>query len=254
MKFKEFGNSELPTVILLHGGGLSWWSIENVIDGLKAKYHVIAPIIDGHGEDGKTNFISIEDSADKLIKFIDVNYKGRVFAISGLSIGAQIVTEVLSRRRDITNFAVIESALVHPIKGVTALIVPTYKIFYKLIKKKWFSKLQSKNLCVPRDMFERYYKDSLNITKESLINITLSNGNYMLKNTIKNTKAKVLIIVGEKELKIMKKSARTITDTILNSQLYIADKMNHGEFSLVYYEEYIKLVEDFFTRDRSINI
>lgn len=29
MKFKEFGNRELPTIIFLHGGGLSWWSMEN---------------------------------------------------------------------------------------------------------------------------------------------------------------------------------------------------------------------------------
>ena len=230
MKFKEFGNNELPTIITLHGAGLSWWSIENIINTLSHEYHVVAPIIDGHGEDGKTNFISIEDSADKLIKFIDDNYNGKVFALSGLSLGAQIVTEILSKRSNITNFAVIESALVYPIKWMTFLAVPGYKVFYSLIKKKWLSKL----------------KDSLNMTKKSLINISLSVRNYDLKNTIKNTNAKVLIIVGEKELKIMKKSAFKLNNTILNSELYIVRNMNHGELSLVNYEEYITLIKEFF--------
>ncbi|WP_061994585.1 hypothetical protein [Clostridium sp. ATCC 25772] len=89
------------------------------------------------------------------------------------------------------------------------LAVPTYKMFYGLIRKKWFSKLQAKILNVPEEMFERYYKDSLNITKESLVNITLSNGNYILKNTIKNTKAKVLIIVGERVKDYEKISRKT---------------------------------------------
>jgi len=66
MKFKEFGQSDLPTIILLHGGGLSWWSIKNVIDDLQQNYHVVTPIIDGHGDDGDTIFVSIEDSASKL--------------------------------------------------------------------------------------------------------------------------------------------------------------------------------------------
>ncbi|WP_010296625.1 alpha/beta fold hydrolase [Clostridium senegalense] len=245
MKFKEFGNRELPTIIFLHGGGLSWWSMEKIIKIFSSENHVVAPIIDGHGEDGKTNFISIDDSADKLISFIDANCGGRVFALAGLSIGAQIITEILSRRSNITEFAVIESALVYPIKGTRGLAVPTYKMFYGLIRKKWFSKLQAKILNVPEEMFERYYKDSLNITKESLVNITLSNGNYILKNIIKNTKAKVLIIVGEKELKIMKKSAERLHNSILNSHLYIAKKMGHGELSLVNHEEYVSLIRNF---------
>ncbi|MEW9093794.1 MAG: alpha/beta hydrolase [Clostridiaceae bacterium] len=245
MKFKEFGNSKLPTIIFLHGGGLSWWSLEKIIDNLKHDYHIVTPIIDGHGEDCENNFVSIEDSANKLISFIDINFNGRVFAISGLSIGGQILIEVLSKRDSIAKFAVIESALIYPIKGVN-LMIPIYKIFYGLIKKKWFSKLQAKTLFVPSNMFDQYYKESSNMTKESLINITIDNGNYRLKNTIKNTSAKVLIIVGEKELKIMKKSAKTINNTILNSQLYVAPKMGHGELSLYNSEKYVETIKNFF--------
>ena len=80
------------------------------------------------------------------------------------------------------------------------MTVPTYKLFYGLVKRRWFSKLQAKTLCVPTDMFEQYYQDSLKISKQSLINITLSNGSYNLKNSIVNTKSKVLIIVGENEI------------------------------------------------------
>jgi len=248
MKYLEFGDSDKPTIVLLHGGGLSWWSLKEAKEDLQTQYHIVTPIIDGHGDDGETTFTSISDSAGKLISYIDANCHRKVFALGGLSIGAQIVTEIISMRADIAEYAIIESALVYPIKGTTALTVPTFKLFYGLLRKRWFSKVQAKTLFVPSNKFEQYFKDSLNISKQSLINITLSNGNYSYKNSISDFKGKVLIIVGEKELGIMRKSARTLHNLISNSQLYIGQKMRHGEISLVNSREYLALIKSFFVK------
>jgi pimeloyl-ACP methyl ester carboxylesterase len=242
---KETDNRSLPTIILLHGGGLSWWSLEPVIRLLRENYHIVTPIIDGHGEDAYETFISIEDSAQKLIQYIDAQHSGKVFAIGGLSIGAQIVTEVLSSREDIAEYAIIESALVYPIKGTSLMTVPAYKLFYGLIKRRWFSRLQAKTLLVPENMFELYYKESIKMTKQSLINITLSNGNYELKHSISNTKAKVLIMVGGKEISIMRKSAKRLNEVIVGSELNILPGMGHGEISLLHPEMYVELLSNF---------
>ena len=47
-----------------------------------------------------------------------------------------------------------------------ALTVPAYQLVYGLIKRRWFSKLQAKTLCVPDSLFETYYHDSLKMTKK----------------------------------------------------------------------------------------
>jgi len=155
---------------------------------------------------------------------------------------------MLSQKDNIVEYAIIESALVSPIKGTTALTIPTYKLFYHLIKQKWFAKMQAKTLFVPNDMFEQYYEDSLKINKQSLINITLSNGNYELKDSINKVQTKVLIIVGSKELKIMRNSAQKLHSSISNSRLYIADNMGHGEISLVQYKKYLLLLREFLSK------
>ncbi|NTV88811.1 MAG: alpha/beta hydrolase [Clostridiales bacterium] len=252
MLFKEYGDSNLPVMILLHGGGLSDWSLSRVVEGLSEEYRLVTPVIDGHGEDGGNSFISIEDSAEKLEKYVDERCNGHVFAVGGLSIGAQIVVQALSDRPDIADYAFIESALVYPIKSVAALAVPVYKLSFGLIKKRWFAGIQSKVLFVPKDMFERYFEDSCRMSLESFINITLSNGNYSLKDGIHNTKAKVLIIAGEKEIKIMKKSAALLNRQIAGSLAYIAKGMGHGELSLAWPQEYIRLVRDFMAGDMAI--
>lgn len=248
MLFKATSNEQKRTIILLHGGGLSSWSLNSIAEQLQSDFHVITPIIDGHGEAGDEEFISIQDCARKLIEYIDTNCNSQVFAIGGLSIGAQIVTEILSQRQKIAEYAIIESALVCPIRGTTVLTLPLYKLFYGLIKKRWFAVMQAKTLCVPPDMFEQYYQDSLKISRQSLINITLSNGNYKLNECIADTKAKVLIIAGEYEVGIIKKSAHLLHDTIHGSDLYIAPGMKHGEMSLLYPSKYVALLKSFFCK------
>lgn len=246
MIFKEFGNKNMPVIILIHGGGLSWWSWKAQIEVLEKNYYVVTPIIDGHGDDYDTEFVSIKKSAEEIIKYVKENCNGKVFAIGGLSIGAQITVEILSQDSDITENAVIESALVYPMKMVSAMTVPMYNICHGLIKKRWYAKLQAKTLNVPEELFETYYEDSSRMTKESLINIAKSNGNYSISSNLSKTKAKALILVGEKELGVMKKSAELLYNTIKGSSLKIIEKSGHGEISLIHPDQYIELIQKFF--------
>lgn len=246
MIFKEFGNKNNPVILLFHGGGLSWWSLKPLIEELQKNHYVVTPIIDGHGEDWNNTFISIENSATQAIDYIKESLKGKVFAICGLSIGAQIVVEILSKEPDITEYAVIESALVYPMKTTTKLTVPMYHLCYRLIKKRWFAKLQAKTLNVPDDLFETYYLESAQMSKQSLINLTISNGGYSLPLTLCKTKANVLVLVGEKELSIMKKSAKLIHDTIKGSTYKVIKKSGHGEISLIRPNEYLDILQRHF--------
>lgn len=245
MIFKKWGNEKGKVIILLHGGGLSWWSYKDIIALLEEEYQIITPIIDGYGESYKEDFISIEESAKNLISYIEDNFSGKVFAMAGLSIGAQILVEVASRKGDICEYLIIESALVSPLKGVGFLKLMT-NISYPLIKKPWFAKLQAKELMLPKESFEMYYEDSIKISRKSLENTIISNSTYSLKEGISLTKAKTLIIVGEKEINSMIKSANILNEAIKNSTLYVAKGMKHGQLSLLNSKQYVKIIKDFF--------
>ena len=248
MLFIENGKTELPVIILLHGGGLSYWALNDIIELLKNDYHIITPIIDGHGEDGGNGFISIEDSAKKLIEYIERQFKGKVFALGGLSIGAQIVIEALSQNENAAEYVILESALVLPVAGTKALTVPVIKFSYGLIKNKWFSKMQAKTLFIPENMFEQYYNDSLKISEQSLVNIILSNGSYSIKPNIENINSKVLILAGEKEINLIKKSAKILNQKIKNSELKYIKNAGHGELSMKYPDEFVKIIKNFFNQ------
>ena len=245
MLFKEFGAPGKPVALLLHGGGLSWWATEDAIGLIRGNFRGVAPVIDGHGEDGARDFVSIEDSAARLIAYIDAHCEGRARLIAGLSLGAQIVAEALSQRGDIAEYAVIESALVIPIRAVAAVAAPFNRLLYGLVRRRWYARVQAKALLLPDCMFERYYEDSLNMSRNTLINIGVSNGNYALKPAISQTRARVLVIVGEKEVGVMRASARGLSEAIGGSRLHVAKGLRHGEFSLRHPDDYVKLILEF---------
>ena len=241
MIVKEYGKSNKDIIILLHGGGLSWWNYEEVSEILKSNYHVILPILDGHSGSDR-DFTSIENNANEIIEYIDNNYNGNVKLIGGLSLGAQILLDILSKRDNICEYAIIESALVCPMKMTNRLIELLINMSYGLINKKWFSKFQFKNLKIKEELFDKYYIDSSNITKDNMISFLKANSNYHLKN-IKTNKSKSIVVVGSKERPIMIKSAKIIHDELINSELEILSGYYHGDLSINHPNEYAEKVK-----------
>ena len=240
MIVKEYGKSNKDIIILLHGGGLSWWNYEEVSEILKSNYHVILPILDGHSGSDR-DFTSIENNANEIIEYIDNNYNGNVKLIGGLSLGAQILLDILSKRDNICEYAIIESALVCPMKMTNILIESSINMSYGLINKKWFSKLQFKSLKIKEELFDKYYIDSSNITKDNMISFLKANSNYHLKN-VKTNKSKSIVMVGSKERPIMIKSAKIIHDELINSELEILSGYYHGDLSINHPNEYAEKV------------
>jgi len=237
MKFVEYGKENSHVIILLHGGGLSWWNYKQVAEILADRLHIVIPILNGHsGSDAP--FTSIEDNANDIISYIDENFGGHVLLIGGLSLGGQVLVEILSQRDDICKYAIIESALVMPMRLTAALIEPVYNICYPLIRKRWFAKLQFKALHMKPELFEDYYADTANISKKDMIAFLKANSHYCIKDTLVNCKAKAFIVIGSKERAFMKRSAKLIADALPTSTMELVQNFYHGDLSINHSEEY----------------
>ena len=137
MQYKVFGKQNRDVIVLLHGGGLSWWNYQEISELLQNDLQIIIPILDGHTGSDK-DFTSIEDNATEIISFIDKNFGGSVLLIGGLSLGGQILLEMLSRRKNICRYAIVESASVIPSKLTYSLIRPIFGTCYGLSNKSGF--------------------------------------------------------------------------------------------------------------------
>ena len=241
MTIVEFGKQNKDTIILLHGGGLSWWNYREVAKRLAERYHVVLPVLDGHA-DSDAPFTSIEDNAARLISYIDAHFGGQVLLLGGLSLGGQIAVEMLSQRKDICRYALLESALVKPSKLTAAMIGPAFGMSYGLVKQKWFAKLQADFLGIPKALFEDYYRDTCAITKADMIAFLKANCIYEVKPGLGETTAKVKIVAGSREQESILASSQLIHSAIPESELEILPGMGHGDLSIHHPQRYVRLL------------
>ena len=241
MRYVEYGNQNPETVILLHGGGLSWWNYRDVAQLLSDRFHVVLPILDGHA-DSAAPFTSIEDNAARIIAHIDEYFGGNILAVGGLSLGGQIAVEMLTQRPDICRFALLESTLVKPSKLTHALIKPTFGMSYGLIKQKRFAKMQAAYLGIPQKLFDDYYRDTCKISKEDMIAFLESNSAYSIKPALRDAQAKVHIVFGSKEQSSIRTSGKLLNRMIPDSTLESLPGYNHGDLSLNHPEQYSQML------------
>ena len=241
MNIKEYGTDNKETILLLHGGGLSWWNYTEVAEILQGKYHVILPILDGHANSDRP-FTTIENNASEIISYIDDNLSGSVLLIGGLSLGGQVLLEMLSQRKDICSYALIESAAVIPSKVTNKLISPAIRSTYGLVKKRSFAKMQFQSLHIKSELFEEYYRDTCLIKKQDMIAFLKANTSYSLKDTIKESSAEIHVCIGEKETREILRSAELINKTLPSCRLHRMKGLKHGEFSINHADKYAKAI------------
>ena len=241
MKFREYGTEQKDTILLLHGGGLSWWNYREAAELLQEDYHVILPVLDGHAGSDRP-FTTIEENAAEIIEFIDERLNGSVLLIGGLSLGGQILLEMLTQRADICAYALVESAAVLPSKLTNALVAPAFGSSYGLIRNRNFARLQFKSLHIKPELFEDYYRDTCGIKKEDMIAFMKANTSYTLKEAFREAAAETHVFVGEKETGEILRSADAIISLRPSCRLHRLEGLRHGEFSINHADRYADAV------------
>lgn len=248
MKYREFGLGQKETILLLHGGGLSWWNYLEAAKLLQTDFHIILPILDGHAGSDRP-FTTIEENASEIISFIDAQFGTSVLMIGGLSLGGQILLEMLSQRRDLCSYALVESASVFPSKLTNKLIAPAFGGSYGLIKNRGFAKMQFNALHINPMLFDDYYRDTCQIRKEDMISFMKATTSYSLKDSLRSVSSEVHVYYGSRETGLIKHSAEMIGKKLPGCILHPLTGFYHGDFSLNHAAAYADAVRQIVLRD-----
>ena len=246
MRYREFGPNGGKAVVLLHGGGLSWWNHRAAAEALAGDCHEVLPILDGHGGSDRP-FTSIEDNAREILSWMDERLGGRVALLGGLSLGAQVAVEMLHQRPDLCEAALVESAALIPDRLTHALVGPAFGSSYGLVKKPWFARLQFRSLHMDPALFEDYYRDTCAIEKRDMIAFVQASAAYALPD-LSAYAGRMAIYVGGRENRRMQRSARLLKDALPGAALRVLPGLYHGEFSLNRGADYARAVETLLER------
>ena len=68
--YEEYGPSTAPTIVFLHGGGVSGWMWRPQIDHFKEDYHCLVPDLPEQGKSTDGTPFSIQNSAEQIAELI----------------------------------------------------------------------------------------------------------------------------------------------------------------------------------------
>jgi len=219
------GKENNTLLVFVNGAGVSKWMWEYQ-KSFCNEYKCIFFDLPGHGDNSNIDFTTIEEASLFIVELIKKESEDNKGIVIGLSIGAQIVLNLLKSYNEYISKAVIISGLNKPMQGYSFLLKPMVAMSMPLIKNKSFSKLQFNQLSLPEEWFEDYYNDSLKVSKETLMNITKENMAFNFDEVVNGIPA--MILAGEREKGIMKKSALKTTKYIKDSKYYIVKGAGHG--------------------------
>jgi pimeloyl-ACP methyl ester carboxylesterase len=193
-----------PTIVFLHGAGVSSWMWTEQVTGLASEFHTLAIDLPGNGESYQTEWRSLDDSAAQVADIIRQCASGGKAHIVGLSLGGYVALSLLEHHAD-----VVESVLV---SGVTArpLSTPQMMGFMRLLVKLqsrmmyWrpLVRMQAKMMNLPGEAIPLMLRDTQRLSATALERMYDELLSYSLPARVHSPIARrLLAVAGDAEVK-----------------------------------------------------
>lgn len=250
MHIQEIGAKNGPTIVFLHGGGMSGWMWKKQLEYFN-DYHCIVLDLPEHGKSSNDGPFSISDCARRIADLIESKAHGKKAHVIGHSLGARILVELLTTRPNVIDHAVIASALFRPMPFMRLMHRPF--IFYTLMTwLLWLSKLTNiMSLYLRAFQFpdatyvENARADFPNFTSDRLYRIYDEVYRHLtLPKGLAEVPVPTLVIAGEKESKAMRESFLDIVSIMPNAHAVFIKKADHY-YPWSKHDTFNKLIRDF---------
>jgi hypothetical protein len=103
--------------------------------------------------------------------------------------------------------------------------------------------MQFRQLRLKAELFEDYYRDTAAVQKNDMIAFLKASTSYQLKRSLQKSTADIQIFFGEKEKRIIKRSAVLIRDAVRAGSVTELTGMFHGDFSINHPLAYVNTIK-----------
>ncbi|ANY65592.1 hypothetical protein BBD42_03295 [Paenibacillus sp. BIHB 4019] len=200
--------------------------------------------MDGHGEESNERYSSTIESANKLLAYIDEHCNGKLFAIAGVSLGGQIVIEMLTKRSRLADKAIIESASCMPqprILKYGKFLHRTYLRFLSTgIMARLSDRMTPKPIHLPKAYMDMYLRELSVFHVDSADAIFDSHFAYALRKEINTCEVPILSWYGSKDPGPLKEAALILQKNTPNCKVEQLAGYKHGELSAHRPEEWVQ--------------
>lgn len=203
LHIEQYGVSSAPSILFLHGLGVSSWMWTDQVEALKGAYHLLTVDLPGNGQSSLTEWQSMADSADQVAAVIQAHANGGRAHIVGLSLGGYTALSLLARHPHLVESMIISGVGSAPLSPrwqyriLTALTI-------RLMKWKPYVSGMARLMQLPPEARRLYWEDSQHVTRRTLERVYAEVLDYNLPAALSQNTRRLLAAAGTLEVQTMR--------------------------------------------------
>lgn len=249
----EYGNNQSPTILLLHAFGMHWSMWQGVIDGLKTDYHLLVPSLEGHEDERRTVFTTVEHNARSLSDWLCQNGYEEIYAVIGVSLGGAVTAKLLSLKTMHISYAVIDAGII-PVgfNRVQEFFEVSSNLFMLFAAHSLhLMKLLGLYGQYSQKQMEQFNKMIKTITWETAKNVFYGVDTYILPDDLSDITTNITYWYGSLEEKERKAAGERVKQLFPNVTIQSFDEYNHAQMCLAKSEVYVANVVRFIANNKN---
>lgn len=225
--WQESGPKDAPTIIFLHGMGVSSWMWTEQVEALQSSYHCLTIDLPGSGKSHTEEWQSFAATAERVAEFIRAHANNGKAHIVGLSLGGFTAITLLANHPDVVDTVVVTGVSTTPLqltwmmKGMMAVLP---------IASRWepFIKMQAQMLHLPPSAMEAFIHDNKVLTAQTYKRVYDEVLAFQLPPVLANRSHRLLALAGDQEMKAIKDGLLDFCQIMPNATAALAPNAHHG--------------------------
>ncbi|WP_217155077.1 alpha/beta fold hydrolase [[Mycobacterium] fortunisiensis] len=224
---REYGPAVAPAVIFLHGGHLSGWSWQPVVDRMP-QYRCLVPDLPQYGKSFELGPFDMSRAADAVAELIRFHVGTGHAHVVGYSLGAQVGLQLLATEPKLVDRAVLCGTLVNTLPGVrlaqrllgTMARVPW---FQQMVNRRW----NAREVGVPAANLDDYHEDVRLSSGPQLAHVVVASAGFTIPERLDESDTPTLFLSGANERPFVRRWAATLAHRMPNGVDGAAAGMHH---------------------------
>jgi pimeloyl-ACP methyl ester carboxylesterase len=224
---RESGPVGAPAIVFLHGGNMSGWSWQPVVERMQ-RYRCLVPDLPQHGESFQRGPYEMGRAATAVAQLIRSRVgTGRAHVV-GLSLGAQVGVQLLATEPKLVDRAVLCGTVINTMPGVrlTRLLLgllARITWFPWVVNRHWYARHGG----IPLAKIDDYRADVRLMTGAQLARVVVASAGFTPPDGLGQSDSPTLFLTGTKEMWFVRRSAAALAQRMPNGVDRVAIGMLH---------------------------
>ena len=219
LTFTRTQNRGGESVVFLHSIGTSGWIWGDQQQAL-SDYDCIIPDLPGFGRNNHIPWVSIKETARVIATLIEKNANGGQAHLVGISLGANVVMEILANHSKVVRRAVVSGLNVLPVSN-RLLKEAAQFLISPFMKSKIMMENNAHKLNIPGQKFEAYSSSVQQLSIKAFRAANREMFLYHLPENAANIQTPTLAVAGGNEHDLVLESIKRISSTLPYATGYI---------------------------------